>query len=32
MDSCPNCKAVDENIIESAFIEAFNLLSEIILR
>ena len=27
MDSCPNCKAVDENIIESAFIEAFNLLS-----
>lgn len=27
MDSCPNCKAVDENIIENAFIEAFNLLS-----
>ena len=28
IDSCPNCKAIDEVIIENAFIEAFKLLAE----
>ena len=26
--SCPNCKAIDENILEGAFLEAFGLLAE----
>ena len=28
IDSCPNCKAVDEVIIENAFLEAFRLLAD----
>ena len=28
IDNCPNCKAIDEVIIENAFIEAFKLLTE----
>jgi vacuolar-type H+-ATPase subunit I/STV1 len=28
IDSCPNCKAVDEVIVEGAFLEAFRLLAD----
>lgn len=28
IDNCPNCKAVDEVIIENAFLEAFRLLAD----
>lgn len=28
IDNCPNCKAVDEAIIENAFLEAFRLLAD----
>ena len=28
IDNCPNCKAVDEVIIENAFLEAFRLLTD----
>ncbi|MFR3108931.1 MAG: zinc ribbon domain-containing protein [Mediterraneibacter faecis] len=28
IDSCPNCKEVDEVIIENAFLEAFRLLAD----
>nr|WP_294484707.1 recombinase family protein [uncultured Anaerosporobacter sp.] len=28
IDNCPNCKAIDESILEGAFLEAFGLLAE----